>query len=125
MQGYRHPHHQLRDMDADLADEFDRVSRDLKRHAMTYQIEPPPPGFYDRQTETHRILSKSWDEVVQRIKQIDGFTDFLQAEGYVVAPTRNLERVGRSLHLIDFVACTNWMEYAGTLLMKILRIIPS
>jgi hypothetical protein len=79
MQGYRHPHHQLRDVDADLANEFDRVSRDLEHHAMTLEIESPPPGYYDRQTEKHRILSENWDDVVQRIRRIDGFTHFLQA----------------------------------------------
>jgi CHAT domain-containing protein len=79
MQGYRHPHNQLRKMDAHLADEFDRVSRDLEHHAMTSEIESPPPGFYDRQTEKHRILSKNWDEVVEQIRQIDGFNNFLQA----------------------------------------------
>jgi CHAT domain-containing protein len=79
MQGYRYPHNQLREMDAHLADEFDRVSRDLEHHAMASKIESPPPGFYDRQTEKHRILSKNWDEVVEQIRQIDGFNNFLQA----------------------------------------------
>ena len=80
IRAYRHPRVQLRNMDPNLADEFDRVSRDLERHAIASQIESPlPPGFFDRQTERHRILSSNWDEVLQRIRQIDGFTHFLQA----------------------------------------------
>jgi CHAT domain-containing protein len=79
MQGFRHPLDKLREIDGDLADEFDRVSRELEHHATTFDIEPLPPGFYDRQTKKHRILSERWDQVVQRIRHIKGFANFLQA----------------------------------------------
>jgi CHAT domain-containing protein len=79
MQGFRHPLDKLREIDRALADEFNLVSRELERHALSFDIEPLPPGFYDRQTTNHRILSERWDQVVQQIRQIEGFAHFLQA----------------------------------------------
>jgi hypothetical protein len=78
MQGFRSPLDKLRKIDGDLADEFQDVSRELEHHAMSIDIEPLPPGFYDRQTKKHRILSERWDQVVQRIRDTEGFADFLQ-----------------------------------------------
>jgi hypothetical protein len=78
MRGFRHPLDKLREINGDLADEFHRVSRELEHHAMSFDIEPLPPGFYDRQTKNHRILSERWDQVVQRIRDTEGFADFLQ-----------------------------------------------
>jgi tetratricopeptide (TPR) repeat protein len=79
MQGLRHPLDKLRDASGTLADQFDRTSRELERHAMSIDIESHLPGFYDQQTKKHRILSEKWDEAVRQIRQIDGFTNFLQA----------------------------------------------
>jgi len=79
MQGFRHPLNKLREIDGDLGDEFDRVSRELEGHAMSFDIEPLPPGFYDRQTQKHRILSERRDE-----GRIEGFADFLQAVPFKV-----------------------------------------
>jgi CHAT domain-containing protein len=79
LKGFRHPLDKLRDNHPDLADEFDRVCRKLEHHAMFSDSKSPPPGFYDTQTTNHRLLSEKWNEVVQQIRQIDGFQNFLQA----------------------------------------------
>ena len=71
MQGFRHPLDKLRKIDGDLADEFDHVGRELEHHAMSFDIEPLPPGFYERRTKKHCILSERWDQVVQRIRCIE------------------------------------------------------
>jgi hypothetical protein len=66
-------------MDGALADELDHVSRKLERNIMSFDTKSPPPGFYDAQIRNHRILSEEHDEVVRRIRKIDGFTNFLRA----------------------------------------------
>jgi hypothetical protein len=70
---------QLRDIDSHLADEFDRVSRELERRTISFDIKSRPPGFYDAQTTQHRILSENRDDVVPRIREREGFAHFLQA----------------------------------------------
>jgi hypothetical protein len=81
MQGYRHPLGKLRDINQSLADDFERVSRELERHALSSDLESPPshPEFYDAQLQRHRILSEEWDTTLGEIRKIDGFADFLQA----------------------------------------------
>jgi hypothetical protein len=79
MRGYRHSLDKLRDVNRDLANEFDRVSREVEHHAISSDVDSAQPGFYDRQTRTHRLLSEKWDSVVGQIRQLDGFTNFLQA----------------------------------------------
>jgi hypothetical protein len=58
MQGFRHPLDKLRDVNRDLADEFDRTSRGLEHHAMSLDIESPPPGYYDERSKTHHTPSE-------------------------------------------------------------------
>jgi hypothetical protein len=79
MRGLRHSLDKLRDVNGDLANEFDRVSRELEHHAISSEADSTVPGFYDQQTRTHRLLSEKWDTAVGRISEIDGFTHFLQA----------------------------------------------
>jgi tetratricopeptide (TPR) repeat protein/CHAT domain-containing protein len=81
MQGYRHPLDKLRDIDRDLADQFERVSRELEHGAMSPDVQSLalPPAFYDNQIHRHRILSEEWDTAVGRIRQTDGFANFLRA----------------------------------------------
>jgi hypothetical protein len=79
MRGFRHSLDKLRDVNGDLANEFDCVSRELEQHAISSDVDSEKPGFYDRQTRRHRLLSEKWDAVVEQIRQIDGFTNFLQA----------------------------------------------
>jgi hypothetical protein len=76
MRGYRHSLDKLRDVNVDLANEFDRVSRELEHHPISSDVDSAPPGLYDQQTRTHRLLSEKWDAVVGRIRQIDGFTSY-------------------------------------------------
>jgi CHAT domain-containing protein len=79
IRGYRHSLDNLRDVNGDLANQFDRVSRELEHHAISSDVDSAQPGLYDRQTRKHRLLSEKWDAVVGQIRQLDGFTNFLQA----------------------------------------------
>ena len=79
MRGYRHSLDKLRDVNGNLANEFDRVSRELEHRAISSDVDSVLPDFYDRQARTHRILSEKWDVLVGQIRQLDGFTNFLQA----------------------------------------------
>jgi hypothetical protein len=87
LRGYRHPLEELRDIDGELAHHFEYVSGELERLAMFSDAEsmaiplgsvPNPSVSYDRKMRRHRILSEERDTVVERIRQIDGFANFLQ-----------------------------------------------
>jgi CHAT domain-containing protein len=87
MQGYRQPLEELHDKDRGLADRFEDVSRELERHAMSseaeFAVQPREPDgpriSYDTRIQRHRILSEEWDALVERIRKIEGFENFLQA----------------------------------------------
>jgi hypothetical protein len=87
LRGYRHPLEELRDVDEKLAHDFEYVSGELERLAMSSDAEAKavslgsdldPSVSYEKKMQRHRLLSEEWDTVVQRIRQIDGFANFLQ-----------------------------------------------
>lgn len=81
LRGYRHPLLDLRRENREFADEFERLSGQLERNATTSGPGSgnDPLESYDVQQQKHRILSEQWDNVVERIRKVPGFTDFLQA----------------------------------------------
>jgi hypothetical protein len=89
MQDYRHPLEDLYKTNHELADRFQSLSRQLECLAMSFESEASPIGSMveglgiqvpsDVKMQRHRILPEEWNEVVGRIQQIDGFTDFLSA----------------------------------------------
>ena len=48
------------------------------------------PSF-EAKMQRHRILSEKWDHVVDKIRQVDGFTDFLQAVPFATLQTAAAE----------------------------------
>jgi hypothetical protein len=90
MRGYRHSVEKLRGIDRGLAVEFETVSGQLERHVTSsvYESTTSPtslgsPTFLEIKMQQQRILSERWDSVVSKIRQVDGFTNFLQAVPYV------------------------------------------
>ncbi|ETW79619.1 hypothetical protein HETIRDRAFT_155806 [Heterobasidion irregulare TC 32-1] len=86
MKGYRHPVLQLRAINEALADRFETVSNQLEQLATSQSRLVPDasertPRFttaWDEQWKQQRILSDEWNDIVGRIRQIDGYSDFLQ-----------------------------------------------
>jgi len=91
MRGYRHPLEGLRDIDRELADQFEMLSGQLERYAMFSENESTvlslgsdgvglaPSISFEAKMQRYRILSERWHDVVGKIRQMDGFADFLQA----------------------------------------------
>ena len=85
MEGYRYPLDQLRQVDEDLADLLQTLSIELERLSVSsrskllYGEEPMPQAALDFHMRRHRILSEDWEKVVERVRNIEGFRNFLQA----------------------------------------------
>ena len=86
MKGYRQPVLELRTVDQTLADRFETVSDQLEKLATSRSrlapdaLEPAPlfGPAWDKKLKQQRVLSAEWDDIVKRIRQIEGFSDFLQ-----------------------------------------------
>jgi hypothetical protein len=48
-------------------------------------------GSFEVKMQQHRILSEKWDDVVDKIRQVDGFTDFLRAVPFATLQTAAAE----------------------------------
>src|SRR6202034_1145847 len=46
---------------------------------------------FEAKMQQHRILSEKWDDVVEKIRQVDGFTDFLRAVPFATLQTAAAE----------------------------------
>ncbi|KAI0063936.1 TPR-like protein [Artomyces pyxidatus] len=90
MRGYRHPIDRLREVDLTLAEEFDSTSSRLESLATSSASETERQLAGTRTVQQsqaaeeakwthHRVLSNKWDEIVDRIRKVEGFEDFLQA----------------------------------------------
>jgi tetratricopeptide (TPR) repeat protein len=88
LRGYRHSLEKLFEIDSELAEEFQMLSARLEQHATSSGVEMKiseadskpagPPVSIEEKMKQHRILSDKWDVVVSRIREKDGFTDFLR-----------------------------------------------
>ena len=91
---YRHPLDDLRTIDKELFDQFVTLSGQLECLAMSVEFESgfkssapsefmvweqPFGSSFETKVQQHRIISGRWDDVVEKIRRVDGFTDFLQA----------------------------------------------
>ena len=84
MEQYRHPLDQLRQVDRELADllqtlSIQREHLSISSGSRLLDSEGPivlPP--LDVQMRRNRILSEDWEKVVQRVRTIEGFNNFLQ-----------------------------------------------
>ena len=105
LRGYRHPLDKLRTIDDELFDQFQTLSGQLECLAMSVESRWPgsassasesnmvqPLGSsFEAKMQQHRILSEKWDNVVDKIRQIDGFTDFLRAVPFSILQTAAAE----------------------------------
>ena len=77
LRGYRHPLEKLRIIDKELFDQFEILSGQLERISMSVKF--TTSRHFEAKMQEHGILSEKWDDIVDKIRQIDGFTDFLRA----------------------------------------------
>ncbi|KAJ7719833.1 CHAT domain-containing protein [Mycena metata] len=91
MRGYRHPIDDLRAVNTSLADQFRTASAELEHTALALQqrftVFPPtsinsPSQVSNIQIDSrlrdHRILSENWTRILNDIREVDGFADFLR-----------------------------------------------
>ena len=83
LRGYRHPLDKLRTIDKVLCDQFETLSGQLERLSISVESrlsasESSGPSF-DAKMQQHRILSEKWDDVVDKIRRLDGFAHFFRA----------------------------------------------
>jgi tetratricopeptide (TPR) repeat protein len=104
LRGYRHPLDELRTIDKELFDQFVTLSGQLECLAMSVESgfklsassefvvqEQPFGSSFEAKMQQHRILSEKWDDVVEKIRQVDGFTDFLRAVPFATLQTAAAE----------------------------------
>ena len=97
MEGYRSPLDQLRQVDVQLADQFERVSVQLEHLALSSKSGPmnseSPTSLphLEIQIQRCRILSEEWEKLLGQIRKIEGFSNFLQAIPFATLRTAAAE----------------------------------
>ena len=102
LRGYRHPLDKLRTIDKKLFDQFETLSGQLECIAMSVEsglsalssksnTEQPLGSSFEAKMQQHRILSEKWDNIVDKIRQVDGFTDFLRTVPFATLQTAAAE----------------------------------
>ncbi|KDR68028.1 hypothetical protein GALMADRAFT_79204 [Galerina marginata CBS 339.88] len=97
IEGYRHPLDQLRHVDSELADHVENLSRQLEHLVLSSNsgsLDSDGPVFsasLDAQFRNHRILSEDWEKVVERVRQVEGFHNFLQTVPFATLQTAAAE----------------------------------
>jgi len=83
MEQYRHPLDQLRLVDRELADLLRTLSVEREHISVSSRsgllLDTEGPIALDAQMQRNRILSEDWERVVERVRTIEGFSNFLQA----------------------------------------------
>jgi len=97
MEGYRCPLDQLRQVDVQLADQFESVSVRLEHLALSSKSGPMDSEIPTSLTRSEvqmrrcRILSEEWDKLIGQIRKIEGFSNFLQAIPFATLRTAAAE----------------------------------
>ncbi|KDR67694.1 hypothetical protein GALMADRAFT_257969 [Galerina marginata CBS 339.88] len=97
IEGYRHPLDHLRQVDSELADHVESLSRQLEQLALSSNSGsldsggPVLPATLDAQLRNHRILSEDWEKAVERVRQVEGFRNFLQTVPFATLQTAAAE----------------------------------
>ena len=86
MEQYEHPLDQLRQVNRELADRLQTLS--IEREHISASSTPRSglldnEGPMDAQIRRNRILSEDWGNVVERVRTINGFSNFLRAVPFV------------------------------------------
>ncbi|KDQ61799.1 hypothetical protein JAAARDRAFT_123635 [Jaapia argillacea MUCL 33604] len=105
LRGYRESLHVLADADPSLCTHFEDVSAKLE-HITTVidsdsdslsleqeDIHADPSTAWDTRMRDHCLLSEEWDDVVDRIRKLHGFEDFLKAVPYATLRQVAIESV--------------------------------
>lgn len=84
MRGYRNPLEQLRYANGELAGRFEKVSAELEHLALSSEqgsmrLLSNPRVSLESQMQRHRILSEERNQLLESIRGVDGFSDFLRA----------------------------------------------
>ena len=82
MEQYKHPLEQLREVDRELADLLQTLSAEREHISVSSRsglLDTEGPMALDAQMQRNRILSEDWERVVERVRTIEGFSNFLQA----------------------------------------------
>jgi hypothetical protein len=88
LKGYRYPLDQLDQVNSQLADELRALGVELERLALSSESRPQLDSerpktrtltHLEAQMHRHRILSEKWEKVLDQIRKIEGFSNFLQA----------------------------------------------
>ncbi|KDQ51313.1 hypothetical protein JAAARDRAFT_199150 [Jaapia argillacea MUCL 33604] len=94
LQGYRESLYALRDADSSLCMQFEDVSAKLEHITTLIESDPKASSLEqgeihedhniarDTRMRDHRLLSEEWDDVVDKIRKLRGFEDFLKAVPY-------------------------------------------
>jgi len=104
MKGYRYPLDQLRQVNRQLADDFGTLSVQLEHLALSSESQPMdherPISLtqLELQMQRNRILSEKWEKLIEKIRRIEGFSNFLQA---VPFPTLQMAAVEGPVILIN------------------------
>ena len=82
MKGYRHPLLRLYDSHPELAKRFENLSTQLERHATTsfksFDTFGTKSTDFEAQRLSYQRLLEEWNKVVEEIRNVDGFQDFLK-----------------------------------------------
>ena len=86
LKGYRYPLDQLHQVNRLLADELGALGVELEHLALSsesrpllHSERPTTLAHLEAQMQRHRILSEKWEKVLEQIRKIEGFDNFLQA----------------------------------------------
>ena len=82
MEQYRHPLDRLREVDRELANLLQTLSAERNHISVSSRsglLDTEGPVALDAQMQRNRILSEDWERVVERVRTIEGFSNFLQA----------------------------------------------
>ncbi|KAF8751653.1 TPR-like protein [Rhizoctonia solani] len=89
---------QLREVDQALAEEMQKVGKALNRIASLKSSHSNPstqPNVPEHMAQSHHRLAEDWDRLLGRIRQLDGFSDFLRPK-----KANSLLRAARNGHVI-------------------------
>jgi hypothetical protein len=85
IEGYRYPLDQLRQVDSELADHLESLNLQLQNLALSPKSgsfdsdSSITPTSFEAQMREPSYLVRKWEKVVERVRQVEGFDNFLQA----------------------------------------------
>ncbi|KAG8944893.1 hypothetical protein FRC03_001873 [Tulasnella sp. 419] len=82
MSRYRAPLQRLHDIKPELADEFTRLSQQLEQSVSLTSMSDTSRRLSVDEARKYRRLSDEWDDVVEKIRGLDGFSNFLMPPSY-------------------------------------------